>query len=118
MYVSVAIFGWLAFLLTTFFVFKFEAYNKKSTLIFTGKALYLDNKKLREVRSGSLNYQFLSYIYNHEGESISKSELQSALSCENEINFFKLIFNTRLPKEAKQSFFTVKNDFLIFNSRP
>ncbi len=114
--IYIAILGGVAFLLVSFFIFK-DKEHKSIILSFSDNTLYLNENKVTEIRKGSINHKFISYIYKHESERISKIDLQKILSCKNEVNLHKLIFNTRLPKEARTRLFSIKNDYFIFKSK-
>ena len=92
----------------------YQCNRKKEGLFFSesDKCVYLNNKNILNLRSCSMNYRFMKYLFDNSNRVITEEELKKNVFFR-DIYINKLVSNLNLPTEIKEDIFIIKNKTII-----
>jgi hypothetical protein len=90
--------------------------RKKSGLHFseTDKCVYLNGENILNLRSCSMNYRFIKYLFNNSNRVITEKELEENVFFR-DVYVNKLVSNIKFPTDVRESVFTIENRTIIFS---
>ncbi|KJG56015.1 hypothetical protein UA38_16775 [Photobacterium kishitanii] len=105
----------LEIVISLFIGVTFYRYNRKKEGLFfseSDKCVYLNNKKILNLRSCSMNYRFMKYLFDNSNRVITEKELKDNVFFR-DIYINKLVSNLNLPAEVRENIFIIENRTVI-----
>ena len=78
------------------------------------KCVYLNNESILTLRSCSMNYRFVKYLFDNQDRVITEKELEDNIFFR-EVYVNKLVSNIKLPNDIRDAVFTIDNRTIIFS---
>ena len=95
----------------------FHLSNRKASGLYfseVDKCIYLNNESILTLRSCSMNYRFVKYLFDNQDRVITEKELEDNVFFR-EVYVNKLVSNIKLPNDIRDAVFTVDNRTIIFS---
>ena len=77
------------------------------------KCVYFNNENILNLRSCSMNYRFIKYLFDNSNRVITEKELEENVFFR-EVYINKLVSNLNFPTNVRESVFTIENKTIIF----
>lgn len=80
-------------------------------------SLWLNDEKVISFRNGSINFRFISYLFDNPGRQITTSELERNVFFDNSINLNKVMRNTGIPADIVKQHFELKKGHILMHKK-
>lgn len=80
----------------------------------TDKCVFLNGENILNLRSCSMNYRFIKYLFNNSNRVITEKELEENVFFR-DVYVNKLVSNIKFPTDVRESVFTIENRTIIFS---
>lgn len=80
-------------------------------------SLWLNDEKVISFRNGSINFRFISYLFDNPGRQITISELERNVFFDNSINLNKVMRNTGIPTNIAKQHFELKKGHILMHKK-